>query len=440
MNRRDFLTGAGALALAPPCFSLSEAIAAPMTFGTCVLNPPILDKPKKPEKAASLNRILAEASSGARPSFGMTRIDGYVTEKNDVILWGRNEPGHKELIFDDLVVALSSIRGKHGRGTPGVSLDSVKGNIGATPARAEYENKSSDAFRALKMTRDRHADMENFKRVCDQFPAYARITALPDYSQIAKDLLDADYLMKKVTLGLHRLKLKDPFPDPHTIKAKLYTKIQNGTASQSEKDAAENNRNSGSGRRWFVPGRMSYVRDENSVFIDCVQILLKIETWKLGTFDPDTKLATAIKDPIAEDFVCSWTNRMKETIQAEPLFRRMEDIFRMFALARILDRVTGSWGASDIRYLSNQRVFDDYVIPVVSVPDQYPRLTRQIEWSSNKGPRWTHACGGVTVRYQNTAHTKEIVTAVDRYDIHLAGEKALESMRSCNGKSCWKVE
>jgi hypothetical protein len=112
MNRREFLTTAGALAALN-----GTSLAAPaMTIGSVTLNPPRIDKPVKPERAASLKRLLAEAKTGARPRLGMTRIDGYTTEKDDVILWGRNELGREELVFDDLVIALRSIRGRYGKG------------------------------------------------------------------------------------------------------------------------------------------------------------------------------------------------------------------------------------------------------------------------------------------------------------------------------------
>jgi hypothetical protein len=121
MNRRDFLTGAGALALSS--YISNEALSAPES---CVLTPPIIDKPVKPERAASLQRLLAEAKTGKTPRLGMTRIDGYVEEDNDVILWGRFEPREEELRFDDLIVAVRSVKGKYydySDVTPGVSLD-----------------------------------------------------------------------------------------------------------------------------------------------------------------------------------------------------------------------------------------------------------------------------------------------------------------------------
>ena len=116
MNRRDFLVGAGALTALAPFITMDAASAV----GTCVLNDPIVDRPVKPQVAASMKRLLAEAKTGARPRLvNMTRIDGYTLEIDDIVLWGRSEPKESELPFDDLMVAFKSIRGAYGKGIPG---------------------------------------------------------------------------------------------------------------------------------------------------------------------------------------------------------------------------------------------------------------------------------------------------------------------------------
>jgi hypothetical protein len=132
---------------------------------------------------------------------------------------------------------------------------------------------------------------------------------------------------------------------------------------QVERDALKADEGAG-GRRLFVPGRMSYVRDENLVLIDCVQVVLRSDAWKSGT-------TTVINTPISNDWACVWTNRMEETIRSEPMLRRMEDIFRTFALARILGQsgdLTTVVRAAD--FDAKQLLLEDHIVPAVSVPRQ----------------------------------------------------------------------
>jgi hypothetical protein len=436
MKRRDFLVGAGALALAPH-LSIDDALAlnAP-PIGSCVLNPPTIDKPVKPERAASLKRILAEAKTGARPSFGMTRIDGYtllpqrfvvtrrgLEQEDDVILWGRNEPWGKELIFDDLVVALRSVWGRYGAGPPTISLQYVPGTlIGDTEEQAQEEVR----FNKILLSTTTSAD---YKRACiREVHLYPRVLFLPKDSHVAKDLLDADYLMKRVTSGDHLLKVNDPRLNPQKILHEMKVRIADGVAGPAERLIFEKTQQTGLGTRWFVPGQMSYVRDENSIFIDCVQILLRARFRKVGA------LGKIEGDPVSGDLVCTWTNRMDEVARTEPLIGRLRDIFRMFALARILTK-TG-----ELRWMMDRGVINDYPIPTVSVPYSYPSTVVDVlAWSSKrKRMMSSQICGGVLVRNQHTAPSSDAGADV-RSDVNLAGKKALESMRSCTG-SCTNVE
>jgi hypothetical protein len=132
---------------------------------------------------------------------------------------------------------------------------------------------------------------------------------MPNDSQTAKTLLDADYAMKLVCEGYGTVKIKNPFQDPYHAQL------------EARKSAIMNDPSlnfAGAARMWFTPGRMSYVRDENSIFIDCVQIVLKSEDYLRG--------GVVDYNPFNQMFTCAWSNRMDEVIRSEPIWRKMQDI------------------------------------------------------------------------------------------------------------------
>jgi hypothetical protein len=420
MNRREFLTTAGALAALRPSLNGTSPAAPAMTIGSVTLNPPRIDKPVKPERAASLKRLLAEAKTGARPRLGMTRIDGYTTEKDDVILWGRNELGREELVFDDLVIALRSIRGRYGKGTPGVGLDFRRE---LTPdmikERGDADLKRDNDLNALRNKSD-----AVYKVACMQVPLYTRVYALQRDSDMARYLLDADFLLKKTTGGYSNLKVKDPHLNPLGVWSLAQAKVLDGNASQVDKDAVNAVLHT-FGTITFKPGRMSYIRDENSIFIDCVQVLLEAKNWKDGTTE-------VMVSPIYQDFAYTWTNHMEEIIPTEPHLMKMQGAFRAFALARILEQ------NHELTHLSDRQVIEDYLVPMVGVPDHYDSQVTTFQVPSKK-PIRKRTCGGVLIPYYRTAPSSDVITSDVRNDIALSGRKAIDTMRSCTG-SCGNVE
>jgi hypothetical protein len=269
---------------------------------------------------------------------------------------------------------------------------------------------------------------EALRAVCAQYPYYTRVRALQRDSEMAKSLLDADYLLKKVSAGVGELKVKDPRLNPIKVGDLIYAKILDGKASQAEKDAdavVSMGAKSTTGKLTFQPGRMSYIRDENSIFIDCVQVLLTASSWNIHTLEK-------VENPIFRDFAYTWTNRMEEIIRTEPMLRRMQDIFRMFALARILEQ------NHELMHLSDRQVIESYLVPMITVPDHYDTSVVMHSIHSKRPFTWS-TCGGVTVRYQNTAPSSDVVTSDVRNDIALSGRKAIDTMNSCTG-SCWNVE
>jgi hypothetical protein len=123
----------------------------------------------KPEKAASLNRLIDDAMLGGRPRFGMSRIEGFTFENDDTIFWGRQEPNREALKFEDFVIALRSINGVYGKTVAGVSLDS---------------DPELHSELAKLVAANRTPSREAVASLCREHKGWARIHGLPHDAQM----------------------------------------------------------------------------------------------------------------------------------------------------------------------------------------------------------------------------------------------------------------
>src|SRR5581483_8337596 len=88
-------------------------------------------------------------------------------------------------------------------------------------------------------------------------------------------------------------------------------------------------------RFWFESGQFSYQASEDAatVFLDRAQVVLNDEDQKIATAG---LVASGNIDPLTRGFACSWTDRMEDVYNAEPIWRELHNMFRHFALTRIL--------------------------------------------------------------------------------------------------------
>jgi hypothetical protein len=311
LNRRELLTG-GACALTVLPFLNEYSFAEMFRWDTFVLKPPKHDPVVKPQKAVSLARLLDDAKNNRPAKIGMTRIDGYIAEGNDVILWGRDEPNEEEVSFNDFVVIYRSIMQKYGKGIPSVSLD-------ARDPNSPYPSNSGEAYKAGKI---KHAELSKMKygperdRICGEVLSWSRVTALMEDSQVAKDLLDADQHMKLVGCGIEKPKIKDPFPSYVDMMMEARARKWSGTASAAELEVMNLSEGNGSGRMWFEPGKMSYIFSENndsksySIFLDCVQVTANDQLSPYPELNKDAEGDNLFW----KAFAISYTNRMDELV------------------------------------------------------------------------------------------------------------------------------
>jgi hypothetical protein len=123
----------------------------------------------------------------------------------------------------------------------------------------------------------RHAvgDFRVHDAICNELANFTRVDGLPRDCQLSKTLLDADYQMKRVGEGVAKFAIRNPF------KGELEAYVDWYNAYPGPGRPPDRGRD---GRMWFEPGRTSYLRDENAVFLDCVQVVLRDATAS-GDFD-----------------------------------------------------------------------------------------------------------------------------------------------------------
>lgn len=430
ITRRSLLTGAVSTAAV---LSMDRSVLSATSYPPeeCWA-PQVPEKPVKPEKAASMRRLLTDAMLGGEPQLGMTRIDGFVMDKGHVVIWGRKDPKREELKFDDLVVAIRSAKGKYGRGTPTISLDWSHG---------AFEKLKQAKGVVAKTEAEKAAKLNAVRAVCREVTGWTRIDYLPHDANIVLGLLKADHAMKEVSSGVQSIKTKTPFIGAHEILAREWQeKVKNMTIDEANKwvrSSLEEHRYS---RFWFESGKISYILDGSTAFLDVVQVVLRdvpeamIEKDGVQSTRDGPELAgVTLLSRAQHAYTCSFTNRMEEIVRTGQPWQGLNDGFRHFAFARSLV------SAQALNDIDQDLLLKTYSPKKVTIASQFPhmgyRRTRKFKFRDMLGVQDGIICGGVVL---NGIPVRSASTDLIKSDMQLAGRMALDSMRSCS-TSCWDV-
>lgn len=388
LSRRHFLVGSFATA-GMAVFPAGQPAKAQQRKFACEFPPTRFSA--SPAVAVSLKELSAAiaACSSRTEGFartrcarlkrlgGMTRLDGFVADpaNRDVILWGQKEKGGVPLNFDDFVIALRAATGRYiGKpGQPGYNLAPAI-SIDADPA----------VFKRLGELSTSGPDYDGeYARICAS-PQKVRVDGMPRHTRVAYTLVDADYRMKQVGQGTMKLPLASPFPSHHELDLQLSAALgDRGAASRTAKST----------RFWFTPGQFNYqiAPDGGTGFLETAQVVLRDEDQRNTG---QALVASGSTDPIARAFTCAWTERMEEVYGAEPIWRDMNNIFRHFAVARILEQRR----VLERARFDTQLLLDTYTPEPVKLPETLPGLGFVDRQS---GQMWS-LCGGVSLGFDPT--------------------------------------
>jgi hypothetical protein len=403
--RRDLLKcglGAGALLAMPSAARAVCSVAETL-------------KPT-PERAVSLRQLTDAYKSGRGSGMGgLTRLDGYIVdaENKDIVLWGLAEKGKQELYFPDFVVALRSAFGRY---------IVVKGD---TKYRVEpvisLDPNPSIVYDLSKIDVGSASGKGRYREVCAVSMQKVRVEGMPRDCRAAKALIDADYRMKLVAQGTAKLPISSPFPATFDARVASWKK---------EAEAGGGGAHYTNTRYWFQAGHFSYQVSEaaDTVFLEQAQLVLNDED---NINKPDAVVASGKVDPLSRAFSCAWTERMTDTIAAEPVWRDMYNVFRHFAVARVMNDKRAFERAG----LPGDFLLDRYELPKISMPDALPGALRIFEYTAGKGNRryTSTACGGVTVSM--TDIQSAVLTPVT-----LAAAKTVVASRPSPSALGWPVQ
>src|ERR1700754_151439 len=341
----------------------------------------------KPQKAVSLTQLSAAAASGRPPRLeGLTRLDGFITDPvtRDVILWGLTERNQPELQFDDFVIALRAGFGRY---------DEIRGNtIYRKPPLISIDPDPA-VFQVLRQLNvSNAAGKQQFAEIC-RTPQTVRVEGMPRNSRLAKILVDADYRMKKVSQGTVTLPIASPFPSHHA-------------AQLAEWRAAATRGDVGRGwntRYWFEAGRFNYqgsreadmsLLDGDTVFFESAEVVLRDEDQRLAAQGTS---ASGKINPVARAFSCAWTRRMDDVSRCEPIWRDMHNMFRHFAVARVMVERKAFTRVS----FTGDFLLDRYPVVQVPLPATLPGLGRidgyDVPINGGTARFSTWVCGGVSI-------------------------------------------
>jgi hypothetical protein len=423
LSRRGFLCGSGALAVSP---LVANAVFAEET-PSCRLAPTRFEP--DPQMAVSLRRLIAKAvecplrpATGAdpcanfHPMGGMTRLDGFVVDRanRDVVLWGLAEPDAPPLMLDDLVVAIRAAHGgypviENGREVtyqPGISID------------ANYEMwRKLDGLTDMSDPKQRKA----YEEVCAT-PMHLRVDGMPRHTRVADILLAADFRMKLVNEGKATIPIKDFFKgiDARDVEQEM---VANRIGAKFPRPKYEMN------RWWFRAGSFTFQETalKDAFFLATAQIVLSHEAENVA----NGQLVSAnVVAPDEAAYICDWNSRMEETFRAEAIWRQMYNVYRHFAIGRIL----AENGILESLSLNDKELLRDYRVKFVDVPDSLPGQSLMTEVPLGKNSKWTFAfCGGVSIDFDNSNLKKDLATVAPSL-----GDRVV-ARRPHPGAAAWRV-
>lgn len=308
---------------------------------------------------------------------GMNRLYGYaIDEKNgDIILiGGRMEPSN-DISLDDFAVTLRNVWQE--TTPPGCSIDPRPEEMAALDSLMVAINKWSDEF-----VRDRI--LSKWKKSAG-FES-VRIFGIPENTSFAKTIIDADYLMKQISDGTYRVRLKG---------FKSYNRMLLEYHEREFRKNGSSKHNKILCRFWFYPDRNTFLTTSNELYLQesSVKLLTEEEYWN----ENGERIGKGKPHPVAEEFVKTFTSKYQAISVYAPVYSQLETLFRMVVIQKILkEEKAFSPLHGTLDFWLNQ-----YPVNVVSTQDSVRAIYTYNRLRAYYGnSRWTFLspmAGGVTI-------------------------------------------
>ncbi len=320
----------------------------------------------------------------------LKRLLGFVIDegRGDILLLGVDDPQWPVVLVEDFVVALRNAWGRYAEvkgnvrhySYPGCDIRPDTEVIEQLDALMAQLNTASSADAVRKV-------ISAWRQTC-MAPQRVSVHGIPFDTHFGKVMVEADYDMKSLTDGTD---------DPGVPGFSSLADIRRQQRQQAFAQGQTASLPGGMNRYWLSPGEYNYIEADGIVLIK--QASVQVET-NPTTVDASGEIVdTATSDPLAERWVASFTALYDKIAARRPIYRELDNLFRAFALAKVLYFRKGLEAAGlDLGYL-----LDEFPIVGEEVPrevagrpavDHLERILES-EDSITTTRLWMPGCGGV---------------------------------------------
>jgi len=247
---------------------------------------------------------------------GIGRLEGFIAEpgNHDVILFGRKDPPWPALRLDDLATHLRNVW--TGQPAPFCSLDLRPENL-----------KKVQAVIAARPAEPSAAQMRQFTLKMQEAlgPLEVVIGGVDRDCLAAHAMIDADYAMKKLSLGQERVAGVSSQLD--RMAEHIRQAVTNGEAAQAVM---------GTYSRFYFhigPGEPLFVRSDDAVYLSkCSLVVSTEQQWVQAGQQP----APGAQEALAREFASEFTAHFEQAAQGSADYARLDNLFRLSALLRAM--------------------------------------------------------------------------------------------------------
>jgi len=303
---------------------------------------PVEEKEDVTWLAVSLRQLRANIESENADRFmGATRIYGFTIDEEDgetdCILITKKEPGRPPLQLDDFKVAYDNVRSSPQR--PACTINPRRETL------LKLADLSSRILGARSLQEaERH--LPEYERIA-RSPQDVIVFAVNADTHFAKVMVDADYHLKSASNGSEKIDALTSLTDIILKKAKEQIS-RSGSVTMPLKSY---------NRFWFNPGEVRYRENADTFVLTKCPVTLRTEE---EAVTPEGNLRGAGKpDPCAKEFADKFTGKYKKIAEAKPLYRELENLYRLVAVADLMINQTKQNAVTDVV---------DALVSAVSVP------------------------------------------------------------------------
>ena len=372
---------------------------------------------------------------------GITQVTGYLTddETRDVIVIGRVDPSLPPLHLDDLAIALRNVWLTYARtegrtryySPPGCSIDPNPENLRELQ---RVGTNMHDSATSDKMD----SALDQWSKI-GRRPQSVRVMGVPFDSRFAKVMVDADYYMKRLVNGSVALGISG-FQSLGEMTAEVVRQeLAKGSETSSIPEHSLN-------RFWFSPGESTYEEDDGVITLKSCRVKLLTEE----EFVTEHGRVAGFGRPssLAAKFARGFTDHYDQIAAARPIYKELEGLFRLVALARLMD--DGHASSGGLTYLlKSHRVATAPVSRQVLGLTNLRRIVETKDTASGKATISVvlQSCGGVSMdvrpkrvgrpaRPKTTTASKHTASAVPHRPSPSL-KKTVLAAREAPGKLSW---